>query len=337
MAGKRQKKKGRFKWRTIIFFIAFELIFSAAAVPFIIFYGPFENLKKTVVGASIFSFRHQYIAKTFLSDNQINRILYGEEAQTGKDQMKQNFEAIKVNNRDNGIECHQIQGRKFDGYVLVIHNPTRVRVGCSNKLGIQGEKTSQIAQEFDAIAAINGGGFADKSDNSHSVWTGTGAYPEGIVIVDGNVVYPNGGINPDAKIKGCIAGMTYDGLLVIGKYSLNELKEKNIRDAIVFGPPLIINGVIEKGVNNEGVAPRTAIGQRKDGSIVMAVIDGRRAFKMGASIEDIQNIMVEEKAYNAVNLDGGASTTMYFDGNVINTPSDKFGERTIPTIFYVSK
>ena len=67
----------------------------------------------------------------------------------------------------------------------------------------------------------------------------------------------------------------------------------------------------------------------------MLVIDGRQGLQAGATIKEVQDIMVQEGAYNAINLDGGASTTMYYNGQVLNNPSDKFGERPIPTIFYV--
>jgi exopolysaccharide biosynthesis protein len=122
---------------------------------------------------------------------------------------------------------------------------------------------------------------------------------------------------------------------VVGNYSLKDLNEKSIRDAIVYGPPLIMNGVPQNNINNQGTAPRTAIGQRADGSIIFLVVDGRQLLKVGATIQDIQNIMIQENAINAINLDGGASSTMYYEGEILNNPSDKFGERPIPTIFYV--
>lgn len=333
--GDTKKKKNKLKIKVFIAFLLFELIFTLISAPFFVFYGPFNNLKKIVVGASINSFKHQYIAKAFLSDEWIAQILKGEVVKANSNIQSQDLNGINVFSKDSSIECEKIEGMKFDGYMLIIHDPTRVRVGCSQKLGIQGEKTSQIAKEFNAIAAINGGGFTDKSINSKAIWTGTGAFPQGIVIIDGKVVYPSESILPDDKIVNDIAGLTYNGLLVVGRYNLNQLKEKNIRDAIVFGPPLIINGIAQSNINNQGTAPRTAIGQRADGAILLLVVDGRQLLKVGATIQDIQNIMLQENAVTAINLDGGASTTMYYEDQILNNPSDKFGERPIPTIFYV--
>jgi exopolysaccharide biosynthesis protein len=110
-----------------------------------------------------------------------------------------------------------------------------------------------------------------------------------------------------------------------------------IRDAISFGPALIINGkpLIKKGDGGWGIAPRTAIGQRKDGTILLLVIDGRQKSSIGATLKDVQNVLLEYGAYNAANLDGGSSTTMYYNGNLINSPSDILGERAIPSAFII--
>lgn len=330
---KKKTRPKRSKFRFIIGFLIFQLLFTAVSAPFIIFYGPFDRLKKIVVGASMSSYSHQYIAKAFLSQQEINRILYDGVVSSGTP--KQKLGSISVFSHDDSIECKKIEGRKFDGYLLVVHDPTRVKVGYTKKLGIQGEKTSEIAQEYQAVAAINAGGFTDKSANSKAKWTGTGAYPEGIVISDGKVIYPQNDLDREKTISGCIAGITEKGLLVIGEYTLGELEDQHVRDAIAFGPPLIVNGTAQKNIVSQGTAPRTAIGQRQDGAILLLVVDGRQTLKAGATIKDVQNILLQEGAYNAVNLDGGASATMYYKGEVINTPSDKFGERPIPTIFYV--
>jgi hypothetical protein len=100
-------------------------------------------------------------------------------------------------------------------------------------------------------------------------------------------------------------------------------------------------GAVEWHVRNQngdggwGIAPRTAIGQRKTGEVLFLVIDGRTIDSIGATLKDIQDILLQYGAYNASNLDGGSSTTMYFNGKVINKPSDKLGERTVPTAFIV--
>jgi len=116
------------------------------------------------------------------------------------------------------------------------------------------------------------------------------------------------------------------------------MREMNVAEGVSFGPPLIINGkkLITDGDGGWGVAPRTAIGQRKDGTILFLVIDGRQpGYSLGATLLDVQNILYEQGAYVAANLDGGSSTTLYFNGKVVNKPCDMLGERMIPTAFIV--
>lgn len=94
--------------------------------------------------------------------------------------------------------------------------------------------------------------------------------------------------------------------------------------------------MITGGDGGWGVGPRTAIGQRKDGTVLFLVIDGRQpGYSVGATLRDIQNILFEEGAVIAANLDGGSSSTLFFNGKVINKPADLLGERMIPTAFIV--
>ena len=219
--------------------------------------------------------------------------------------------------------------------MLIVHDPTRVKVGYSKKLGISGELTSKIAKDNGAVAAINGGGFIDKSSED-SEWTGTGGKPTGILMSEGNIIF-NDINNDDEKTQ--VMAITNKGQLLVGSYSLNEMREKGVTEAISFEPALVVNGkgTIKSGDGGWGIAPRTAIGQREDGSILFLVIDGRQTKSLGASLKDVQSIMLEYGAVNAINLDGGSSSTMYYEGEIINNPCDPLGERSIPSIVYVEK
>lgn len=133
--------------------------------------------------------------------------------------------------------------------------------------------------------------------------------------------------------------ITDKGQLLVGSYSLNEMREKGVTEAISFEPALVVNGkgTIKSGDGGWGIAPRTAIGQTDDGSILFLVIDGRQTKSLGASLKDVQSIMLKYGAVNAINLDGGSSSTMYYEGEIINNPCDPLGERSIPSIVYVEK
>ncbi len=316
--------------RKLIIFIIFQVIFLIVFMPILIFYGPFENIKRTLVGASYNTLNHQYIAKMFLSDEAIFRIL---ERNFAKDSIDQGTDEIKsINfkaNHTNKLNIYNIEGEGFVGKLMIIYDPTRVLIGYSSQMPKAGETTSTIAKRNGASAAINAGGFMD----TH--WAGTGGAPMGFLIHDKKLIYNQ--LNDESAKQETVA-ITEDGMLIVGKHSLEKLKKAKIKEAVSFGPPLIINGkpTIKNGDGGWGIAPRTAIGQREDGSILFLTIDGRSLKSLGATLRDVQDILLKNEAINASNLDGGSSTTMYYNGKIINIPSDALGERAVPSVFYVS-
>ncbi len=321
-----KKKKKKSKLKSIIGFLIFEFLFMSLTTPLLVFYGPFNNVKRTAIGMTWNSFTLQKIPKAFLSDSAISRILGDGYAISDVD-----TEAIKMLNfgvkHTGEIELFDVESSNFKGKMLLIEDPTRVRVGYSNQMPRAGETTSSIAKRNGAIAAINGGGFIDTK------WAGTGGAPLGYLISNGK--YISGQIKDKDKKRDTIA-FTEDGMLIVGKHSENDLKKYKVKEAISFGPPIVVNGKpTVKGDGGWGISPRTVIGQKEDGSVLMLVIDGRSLKSFGATLEEVQNIMLKHGAVNAANLDGGSSTTMYYDGKVINTPSDALGERSVPSVFMV--
>ena len=326
------KKKSKHRVKGFIFFLIFELIFTGVTAPLIIFKGPFTNVKKTIVGAAMTTLSHQWIARLFLSDAEIKKIQSEDTVQTIQ---QGNDTLIKFDNtHDSTIERYDISnGLKYKGYLLIIQDPTRIKIGFSKKLGIEGELTSQIAEDNGSIAAINAGGFSDSS-SSNSKYTGTGGTPTGIIMSKGVIKF-NDSSSPTRKQD--VTAITKNGQLLVGPHSMNDLKKLNVTEAISFGPALVVNGqgTIKSGDGGWGIAPRTAIGQRRDGAIILLAIDGRTAKSLGASLKDVQSIMLQYDAYNASNLDGGSSTTMYYDGDIISNPCDPLGERAVPSAFIV--
>ena len=188
-----------------------------------------------------------------------------------------------------------------------------------------------MAKDNNALVAINGGGFEDPNYNSN------GANPLGITISDGKVV-----TEKEYKSTGGLIGFTEDDKLVLGKMTVAQAKQMKIRDAVTFGPFLIVNGKSSQVLGNGGwgTAPRTAIGQRKDGIVLFLVIDGRTVTKPGADMNDLIEIMQNYGAYNAANLDGGTSSVMAVNGELINDPIDSSGAhktRPIATGFALTK
>lgn len=314
--------------KRVLAFLVFQLIFTTITIPFLVFYGPFKEVKIAVVGASWNTLKHHNIARFFLKEEQIKEIL---SASYAIDPME-NGERLQVldfspKGRDK-IEYYDVKGTGFKGKLLVIHRPQSIEVGYSSDMPKSGQTTSAIAIRNKAVAAINAGGFFDEE------WVGTGGEPMGYIIHNGEIVH-NKLENNDTRQD--TVAFTEKGMLIVGKHSISQLKEYGVKEGVSFGPPLIVNGnpTIMEGDGGWGIAPRTAIGQKRTGEVLFLVIDGRNLTSFGATLKEVQDLLLKFGAVNAANLDGGSSTTMYFNGRVVNKPSDKLGERTVPSVFMI--
>lgn len=315
------------KFKIAILFILFQIIFIPLISIILIFHGPFVNIKEMIVTTAMTTMNHQYLATMFLSRSEIDSIL--EKNRPDQNIAEQNVEDIEVSkNVDDGIELVDVSTNTFKGYLLIVNDPSRVKLATTPRLGKVGATTSQIVEYYDGVGGINAGGFADDA-------LGTGGKPSGIVVENGELKFSsnNGG-------SYSIVGLDNENRMIVSNsMSYNTMKIKNIRDAVSFGPTIIVNGMptIHSGDGGWGIQPRTAIGQKKDGTILMLVIDGRQASSLGATLKNVQDIFLKYDAYNAFNLDGGASSTMVYDGNIVNKPSDIMGERYVPTAFIITK
>lgn len=312
----------RFFSRGWVKFILVMFIFTAVTSPIVVLFGPFDNLKRTVVGAIMRSRHPQYITWLFNQD-EINMILGTVGTVRSQDLFK--FKARE----DTTLKMRRIESTRYVGYVLEIPNPRRVKVATAKNIQEKGETVSNIAKDNDAVAAINAGGFHDPNG------TGTGRLPYGFIMQDGNYVIGKD-VGPDEAVD--FVGFTKQGNLIAGTYTKTELADMDAAEGITFGPPLIVDGqkMITDGDGGWGIGPRTAIGQKKDGTVIFLVIDGRQpGYSTGATLRDVQDVLYEEGCYIAANLDGGSSTTLYYNGKVVNKPADLLGERMIPTAFIV--
>jgi exopolysaccharide biosynthesis protein len=315
-------------------FLIFEIVFTGITAPFIVYFGPFNNLKSTLVGSIYSTLSHRYMVDTFLAQDAIERIIgkqgYYATNVPKTESIKDQTTVVNIsNNHSDKVEVVKIDGTGIKGYMIIISDPTKVKVGYSSKLPTMGESTSTIAKNNKALAAINAGGFSYNDG-----WSSIGDKYEGYIIHNGKVV---GNSHNNDDVKDDAIGLTAKGELVFGKYSANELLEGNVKEAITFfGPQLIVKGrrVFNYGEDGGlGLNPRTAIAQKANGDIIFLVIDGRNIFGLGASVYDVQEILYANVAVNAIALDGGSSSTMYYNGKVINNVSNPMGERVIPSVF----
>ena len=335
-----KRNKRKFSKLLIVFTIIIQLLLASFLSLMLVVHGPFNTIRKAVIGSAMSTFTHQYIAKLIFSQKQIDEVInVGKNVKVNDQDITQ----VKPTNYDDtNITEEYITAKdgSYDGYLLEISDPLRVKLAMTAFLDKTGQNTSDMAKTHDAVAAINGGGFTDLS------WAGTGAEPSDFVIIDGKVAFERKGLIKDNLYN--VIGLNAKGTLIVGNYTFTNLLNQDVKvmSAVTLGGyvPLVSNG---KGAYknpdqcaNKGFQPRTVIGQKQDGTILMLVLDGRRVrngvLMKGASLYDAQKIMMDHGAFFAANLDGGNSTTMYYNGEVINNPSGELGERPTSTAFYVA-
>ncbi len=222
----------------------------------------------------------------------------------------------------NGILIVEITGEGYMGRVAIVSEPSRVGMGIAKNFGTSGSQMKYIASHNNAILAINANGFEDPDGR------GNGGIPYGYIVSNGVEK------NPSVLNHYKVIGFDNNDRMYIGKYK----EGLSLRDAGEFTPALIINGEkVVEGSAGWGIQPRSAIGQRKNGDVLMLVIDGRQTHSVGATVEDAADQLLKYGAVQACNLDGGSSAVMYYNGRVISQPSaaDKIDGRLLPCGFIV--
>ena len=232
-----------------------------------------------------------------------------------------------VDEDGDGIILEEVKGEGYCGYMMVVLDPSRVIMGSiPTSYNAMGYTVDAMVREFDAVAGINAGGFYDPDG------TGNGSMPDSMTVFEGEVYYSNLGTRDG------FAGIDSNHILHVGKLTAEEVKQRDIQYGVCFGPVLIANGEIALAEDNVGgLNPRTAIGQRSDGAMLLLVIDGRQVISIGATYMDLVEIFLEYGAVNACNLDGGSSSMMWYRDGYVNNCASVIGIRPVPTTFVVLK
>lgn len=224
------------------------------------------------------------------------------------------------------VEIHEVSGSTYYGTMMIVKDPSRVSLATIYPWRDEGVTLDELVNSNGAIAGINGGLYASNGN--------TGGRPYGVIVSNGEIQ-----MNDPASFAGLVlVGFTESNILQIIDLSgmtpadvETLVKEKKIRDAVTFQDEasdannhfvqLIINDETrEMNGMGSGLNPRTAIGQRADGAVLMFVTDGRgKNGHLGASAADLIEVMREYGAVNAANLDGGSSSCMYYDGDYLMT------------------
>ena len=231
-----------------------------------------------------------------------------------------------------GIIIEPVKGKGYSGYMMVVLDPSRVIMGSiPSSYGRQGYKLHEYVEHFEGVAGINAGGFYDPGG------MGDGSIPDSVVVVEGQIYYMEYGCGTENG--GGIAAFDSQHRLHVEKsMTRQELIDNDIQYAVCYGPVLIHNGVSADPASlRVSINPRTAIGQCADGAVLMLVIDGRQVVSMGAKYQDLVEIMERYGAVNAVNLDGGSSSMLWFQDHYVNNSSSVIGVRDMPTSFVILK
>lgn len=339
---KKTKKKFSIGWFTVLVFL---LDLCVAGGLFLI---QTEGFKTFWIPTAMTTMSHQYLAYTLYDEETVNRIMSENYIEANTEEI--NLDDIVVNEgdlfskrytnkydkqlftKDPGNDLFKlirINEGKFKGWLTAIYDPSDVDLAVSDKLGRAGKSVNSLTRDNGGIVGINGGGFEDLDG-----W-GNGSIPYGAIIKDGQLVWQHSGGS------GGLIGFTKDHKMYLTYKTPQEAIADGMDDAVEFGPFLIVNGNVSKihGDGGWGTAPRTVIAQRKDGVVLFLVIDGRMpGYSVGATMNDIIEVLQRYKAYNAANLDGGASTTMSMNGKLWNNPyvGGEYGGRTVSNAWIVT-
>lgn len=287
----------------------------------------FQKYKEIWVETAMSTMNHQYLATWFLSKEEIDSIMKSLEVVNNENSDSEHILITEIKEEEKKeITVEKITGKNYVGYVMIIPDASKVKLVDSRKKA-SGTKLSEIVKNNDAIAGMNAGGFADD-----------GGVGRGNILCNATII--NKKLLCGSKsYRYSLIGLSDDSKLVLGRYNYQEAMNQGINSAVEFGPYLIVNGKNQiTNANSGGIHPRAAIGQRQDGTFIFVVIDGRQiGYSLGTNLLELQNIFNRYEAFNAANLDGGSSATMYYNGKLVNKPSTPAGERYLPNAFIVEK
>ena len=317
------------------------LVITVYGVMYVLAKGPSPTARDLFVRSVRETSAIGFLANIYFSDEEIAQIESAEEIEEYAETDTSLITIVKpeenvgpvadewglVDEDGDGIILEKVTGEGFVGYMMVILDPSRVIMGSVPSLyQVRGFTVEEMVKQYDAVAGINAGGFYDPDG------TGNGSIPDTLVVYEGQIYYEHYGVGAG------FVGLDDNHILHVGKLTKKEIQERNIQYGVCFGPVLISNGEVALAENNVGgLNPRTAIGQRSDGAILMLVIDGRQVTSIGATYRDLVDVFLDYGAVNACNLDGGSSSMMWYGDKYINNSASVIGIRPVPTSFVVLK
>lgn len=325
--------------------ITLGMIFIALVLTItLICHGPSESAKELFATTILETGQLKFLANVFLSKDELQKIVDKNSLQEMDDEVDKNLINTEGNKEKELIEIHNVSGDGFEGTMMVVNDPSKISLATTYPWGEYGKELGVIVDEAGAIAGVNGGIYYSSGNK--------GGRPYGVTVSNGEIQDITLGWSGLYLI-----GFDENNLLrIISLEGMNKsavekmVKEEKIRDAISFQEEssdannhfvkLIINGEKrELSGKGSGQNPRTAIGQRKDGSVLILVTDGRgKNGHLGATASDLIDIMAEYGAVNAANVDGGSSSSLYYNKKYLRTSVTFYYTNSswrLPTAFVV--
>ncbi len=323
-------KKQRKIRKTTILFIILDILIAGC---FFLVYGPYTGFRNTIINTSMNTKTHQYIAYTFWDEKTVQDVLSASAYIPISDSVKlddividtapkdsyENEYDEAILTRDPGNEDYKymkIKVGKYDAHLVAIYDPSKVELIHSKTFntGTGQETVASMCNRLGGVVCINGGMFVDYGWGSD--------VPMGYLIKDGKIIWSD-----HNNVAGLI-GFTNDNKLLLTYATGADAIKNGMRDALEFGPFLIVNGkpleYSNTSVGGYSRAARVAIAQRRDGVVMFLVTEGTHA--AGPNMLEVIETLQKYGAYNAANLDGGTSSQLTIKGNLINSPKNIYGQ-----------
>ena len=313
---------------------------------YFICHGPSKSAQELFVTTILETGQLKFLANVFMSDEDIQEIVNKNSLKEMDSEVDGNLINVGGSTDKELIEIYKVSGNNYEGTMMVINDPSKISLATTYPWGEYGKELDKLVTESGAIAGINGGLYYSDANK--------GGRPLGVTVSNGEIEDMSLGATGLHLI-----GFDNENILrIIDISNMNRSEIENlietegIRDAVSFQEEasdannhfvkLIING--EKRELNgmgSGANPRTAIGQREDGSVLFLVTDGRgKNGHLGATAADLIEVMDEYGAVNAANVDGGSSSTMYYNGKYLMTSVTFYYSNSswrLPTAFVVKE
>lgn len=234
---------------------------------------------------------------------------------TNEEKVYDNKYEAEIQNRgeNNDYKIIDLTVANNKGWLVVVYDPSDVHIMKSRAFKTPNndgkENIIDMTKRYGATIGVNGGGFYDDGKVSKDI-------PFGYIIENGKVIYKSHNRESD------IIGMSNDNKLMLVHATGEKAVEMGMRDGLEFGPFLIINGKRQTNLKPTKAA-RNMIAQRDDGIILFLVTDGLSY--SGITFNEGIDVLEKYGATTAANLDGGASTQLVVNGELLNSPKNALG------------